>query len=359
MSDQPVARIAFVGCGGFTTASIFPTIPLIPRISVVAVCDLDRERAERASRRFNACPVFTDMDEMFDNIEVDGVFAIGPADTQYKVAPRILARGIPVYVEKPSAVTSAQAREMLEVARENNTWGQVGYMKRFCHSYKMAKKIIARPEFGEINMVNCKFSQGSYPRIWGIDYAARAFLIGQLTHIFDLIRHFGGDVASVQAICREPAENPADPTESTRIGYLANIIYRSGAIGQVNVNGMEARPSFRDFDERLEVVGLENIVTVQNMNRLTWRRGEDFVEDMPEAGIFKLEHVPAGLGGLPSPTHLGYTGEVQHFALRCIGEVDKGVSGDLEDSMKSLQIGEAIYESAMSGGVKVDIAPED
>ena len=46
---------------------------------------------------------------------------------------------------------------------------------------------------------------------------------------------------------------------------------------------------------------------------------------------------------------------MQHFALRCLGEVDQGISGDLMDSVKSLQIGEAIYESAMNGGKIVEV----
>ena len=40
-------------------------------------------------------------------------------------------------------------------------------------------------------------------------------------------------------------------------------------------------------------------------------------------------------------------GEVEHFAKRCLGQVEGGP--DLWDSYKSLQIGEAIYNSSHSG----------
>jgi len=41
------ARLAFIGCGSFATSRIFPQIPLVPEIDLVAVCDVVREKAER------------------------------------------------------------------------------------------------------------------------------------------------------------------------------------------------------------------------------------------------------------------------------------------------------------------------
>lgn len=355
LSEPRKARLAFVGCGGFTNASIFPCFPMVPRAEVVAVCDIIEEKARAASRLFNACPVYTDMDRMLDEIEVDGVFAIGPAPTQYEVAPRILKRGIPVYVEKPSANTSVEALLMVKVAEDAGTWGQVGFMKRFAPSYQMARAIMHKPEFGQLNMVNCKFGQGPYPQIWGIDSAQRAFLIGQCCHLMDLIRHFGGDVATVQTICREAPQNPDDRHVSTRISYLTNVTFQSGAIGQLNLNCMEAKHGFRDLDERLELVSMENIVTVHRMCHVTWRKADDWDDTLPLTGWYSLEHDARGLGVWTAHRQIGYVGEVEHFALRCLGEVDQGVSGDLMDSVKSLQIGEAIYESAHNGGKVVEV----
>lgn len=355
MSEQRKARLAFVGCGGFTNAQIFPCIPLLPRIEIVAVCDLVEEKARAASRLFNACPVYTDMDKMLDELEVDGCFAIGPAPTQHEVAPQIMKRGIPVYVEKPSANTSTDAMEMVKVAEDSGTWGQVGFMKRFAPCYMMAQNIIAKPEFGEVNMINCKFGQGPYPQIWGIDSAQRAFLIGQCCHLMDLIRYFGGDVATVQTLCREAPQNESDPHVSTRISYLTNVTFKSGVIGQLNLNCQEAKQGFRDLDERLELVSMDNIVTVHRMTHVNWRKAEDWDDTVPAVGWYSYDHDARGLGVWSSHRALGYVGEVEHFALRCLGERDKGISGDLLDSVKSLQIGEAIYESGHGGGKVVEV----
>ncbi len=340
MTQTRQAKLAFIGAGGFATASLYPNLHQVPEIDLVAVCDLDRAKAERNARNFGARRVYTEIDEMLDKEELDGVFVIGPAPLQYQLAPRVLKRSIPVYVEKPSANTSAEARELAELAAAKGTWGQVGFMKRFADVYRMAKDILGRPEFGPIHKVSAKFAQGPYPQIWGIDSAKRSMLIGQLCHIFDLIRFFGGDVASLQAIYHE-----ATPTQ---FAYLVNLHYASGAVGQLDVNGLEHKLGFRDIREVLHVTGLETYVECRDMLYLTWQEREDFTQVSPRAGRYVREFQPTWTGVNNTRATFGYLGEVQHFAQRCLGLVEGGP--DLWDSVKSLQIGEAIYDSAHGAG---------
>jgi predicted dehydrogenase len=340
MLEQRQAKLAFIGCGGFATGSIFPNVHLVPQIDLVAVCDIDRAKAERNARNFGARRIYVDMEEMLDKEELDGVFTIGPAPQQYQLAPHVLRRGIPVYVEKPSANTSAQAKELAELAEAHNTWGQVGFMKRFADVYVMAKDIISRPEFGALHVVKCKFAQGPYPQIWGIDSAKRAMLIGQLCHIFDLVRYFGGDPQTVHAFYHE--------VTPTQFAYAVNVQFASGAIGQLDLNSLEHKQGFRDIHEVLQLVGFETNVVCEDMLHLRWQAREDFTNAVPRAGRYLHTFSPTWTG-VRSPMTYGYWGEVQHFAKRCLGEVEGGP--DLWDSYWSLLFGEAVYESAHGGGV--------
>jgi len=276
---------------------------------------------------------------MLDEEDLDGVFVIGPAPQQYELAPAVLRRGIPVYVEKPSANTSAEARELAELAEGSGTWGQCGFMKRFCWVYRMARDIMAREEFGPLNMVTCHFGQGPYPQIWGIDSARRAMLIGQLCHIFDLTRFLGGDVASVSAIYHEVTD--------TQFAYLANLRFRSGAVGQLDLNGLETKTGFRDIREWVKLVGFESYLTCEGMQRLTWQPPNDWSELIPNTGPYTYTYDPAWTGIRDTSANFGYLGEVEHFALRCIGEREGGP--DLWDSYESLRLGEAVYEASDSG----------
>lgn len=345
MSETAKARLAFIGCGSFATSMIFPCIAWTPQIDLVAVCDIDRSKAERNARNFGARRVYTDMNEMLDKEELDGVFVIGPAPQQYQLAPHVLRRGIPVYVEKPSANTSHEAIELAEIAREHGTWGQVGFMKRFAYVYTMAKDVLSREEFGRLRHLACSFCQGPYPQIWGIDSARRAFLIGQCVHLFDLIRFFGGDVRRVQSYYVE--------ADDTRFVYAVNVEFASGAIGQVTLNALYSMIAFRDIMERLELTGEGSNVVCEDMMRVRWQRKEDWTSVVPQTGRYLSTYDPTWNSINDMRRVLGYRGEVEHFALRCLGQRSGGP--DLWDSAAALAIGEAVFESAMNGGKSVEV----
>ena len=337
-TPQPKAKLAFIGAGAFATACIYPQIPLCENIDLRAICDLDRDKAELNARNYGARRVYGDIDEMLDKEELDGVFCIGSGPQQYALAPKVLERGLPVYVEKPSANTSAQARELAELAEKNNTWGQVGFMKRFAEVYTMAKEVLARPEFGEISMVKTKFAQGPYPELWGMDSAKRSFLVGQICHICDLTRYFGGDVATVSAMYHEVTPE--------QFAYIANVKFASGAVGILDWNTLEAT-NFRDIDEELQVVGLETHLVCRDMLTLDWQAREDWLQTTPNAGRYLHSFKPSWTGTIFTNRTYGYLGEVQHFANHCIGQAEGGP--DLWDSYHALKIGEAMYDSAESG----------
>ncbi len=339
MSEQRKAKLAFIGCGGFATASIYPNVHLVPQIDLVAVCDLDRELAERNARNFGARRVYTDIDTMLDTEDLDGVFVIGPAPLHYELAPRVLERGIPVYVEKPSANTSAEAKELAEIAEANDTWGQCGFMKRFAYVYRMAKDIMAREEFGEVSMVSCHFGQGPYPQLWGMDSAKRSMLVGQLCHVFDLTRFLGGDVATVSSIYKEVTE--------TQFAFLVNLQFKSGAIGQLDLNGLETKHGFRDIREWVKVAGFGAHLICDGMQTVDYQSPEDWIDTVPNTGRYVHRYDPAWTGISRSPMNFGYLGEVENFALRCLGERDSGP--DLWDSYEALRLGEAIYDSIETG----------
>ncbi|MGI6611092.1 MAG: Gfo/Idh/MocA family protein [Limnochordia bacterium] len=336
MSEMRKARLAFIGCGGFATASIFPNLHRIPEIDLAAVCDIDRSKAERNARNFGARSVYTDLEEMLDKEKLDGVFVIGPAPQQYRLAPHVIRRGIPVYVEKPSANTAAEAKELAELADAHGVWGQVGFMKRFAGVYTMAKEIVSRETFGPLHMVKAKFAQGPYPQIWGMDSPHRSMLVGQLCHVFDLIRFFGGDVKTVQALFHG--------VTPTQFAYLVNMRFESGAVGQLDLNGLECQQGFRDIIEILQLVGLGTHVMCEDMLYLKWQDREDFAQAIPYTGRYVHTFRPTASTAGAGRRMLGYELEVAHFARRCLGLVEGGP--DLWDSYRSLQIGEAIYASA-------------
>ena len=252
----------------------------------------------------------------------------------------MLKRGIPVYVEKPSANTSAEAKELAELAEAHGTWGQCGFMKRFADAYTIAKEIVGREEFGPIQLLKCKFGQGPYPQIWGIDSAKRAMLIGQLVHVFDLVRFFGGDVVAVNTFFNQVTD--------TQFAYAVNMRFENGAIGQLDVNSLEDKSGFRDITETLEVIGLETHLICEDKLGVRYQPKTEWTNAAPHAGRYEYAWRPGWTSVSNTFKTFGYVGEVRHFAHRCLGMVTDGP--DLWDSYKALKIGEAIYDSAHGAG---------
>ena len=334
------ARLAFIGCGGHATANLYPSIPLLEgKADLVAACDIDSKRLERAAHLFAIPRTYTDMDAMLDQEELDGVLVIGPPQVHSEIGSRVLARGIPIFVEKPSAIDLATALELARTAERHGTFGMIAFMKRFSVGYRMAKHLAGEPGFGGVQMIDAKFAQGAYPQIWGLSSPELSFLTGQVIHIFDLVRFFGGDVAEVRASYRSVAPE--------RFGFFVQLRFKGGAIGIMNLNTLDARDPWRDFEEHLVVTGVDNAVRVEDMLYLTSRSAQDWIE-VPDLSIGRLEKTwrPTGPATRKNEELIGYAGEIAHFA-QCV--ISKTIPvPDLWDAAAAQQLAEATWQCARS-----------
>jgi len=337
MSDEPV-RIAFVGCGGHATHSLYPQLHRIGEIDLVAVVDRIEERRLRVQRQFGARRAYAEVEEMLDREQPEGVCICGPPQMHYEVGLQVLARGLPIFVEKPSAINFAQAYELAETARKQGTFGVTAFMKRFATAYEKAKEITQREEFGPISMVSVRYTPGAYPAIWGIAERPLACLIGNQCHAFDLARYFGGEVTELYARLCDRGEG--------RFAFAVTLAFENGAVGLLNSNATDD-PGW-NIRETLNVSGLLCSVDVEDMIRVDYRSRQPWAPELLgqawRPGVYALPHAVAyGQGG----KYLGYEGELRHFAQCIRGTVENRCS--LDDGAAALAIAEAIWESVQTG----------
>ncbi|MBD3182301.1 hypothetical protein GF312_08415, partial [Candidatus Poribacteria bacterium] len=307
MSDEKV-RIAFVGCGGHANHSLYPVIHRINEMDLVAVVDRIEEKRLRVQRLFGALNSYSEVEEMLDKEKPEGVCIVGPPQMHYEVGMQVLQRGIPIFVEKPSAIDFEHANTLALEAKKMNTFGMTAFMKRFATTYEEAKEITQKPEFGPVSMVSVRYTHGAYPLIWGLEPEPLCCLIGNQCHAFDLARYFGGDVAEVYArLCDHGGG---------RFAFAVTLEFKNGAVGLLNSNATDD-PAW-NIRETLNVSGLLCSVDVEDMIYLDYRPRNRWSENLSKLpwrqGMYALPHAVAyGQGG----TYLGYEGELRHFA-RCI-----------------------------------------
>ena len=110
-------RFGLVGTGRITDWVLRGAV-LDPRFKAEAVCS----RTEAAARRFaegHGIPrIFTDVDAMAADPDIDAVYIGTPNHTHHDLAIRCMRRGKHVLCEKPLASNAREAAEMARTARE-------------------------------------------------------------------------------------------------------------------------------------------------------------------------------------------------------------------------------------------------
>ncbi|MDR1734194.1 MAG: Gfo/Idh/MocA family oxidoreductase [Oscillospiraceae bacterium] len=111
-------RIGFVGVGNISGIYLENITKNFKEIEIIGVCDLVREKAERAVKQYNIPKLYNDMYELFADPEVDIVLNITRPYEHYEVSKAALEAGKPVYSEKPLAATLEEGKALLELAKE-------------------------------------------------------------------------------------------------------------------------------------------------------------------------------------------------------------------------------------------------
>ena len=115
-------RIGFVGVGAISGIYLENITNRFKDIEIIGVCDLIRERAENAVKKYNIPKLYNDMYELFADPEVDIVLNITRPYEHYEVTKAALLAGKPVYSEKPLGATWEEGLELVKLAEEKGLW---------------------------------------------------------------------------------------------------------------------------------------------------------------------------------------------------------------------------------------------
>jgi predicted dehydrogenase len=198
---MPQTRLAVIGAGQFGKNHC-RVIRESERAELVAVVDIDPERAGEAAGAFGAQP-FTDCREIVGR--VDGAILATPTSVHREIGCALLEAGIDVLVEKPIAPDLSAAASLVAAAERFGRILQVGHLERFNPAVLELERRATLPLFFEIHRMNL-YS----PRSLDVDV------------VLDLMIH---DVDIVLSLTR------AEPTEIRAAG----ISIRSSKVDIANV----------------------------------------------------------------------------------------------------------------------------
>lgn len=117
------------------------------------VCDMDEENLKRTQNDFPNVHLTKDFNEMLSNPDIDGIVVATPSHTHFKLVKAALNAGKHVYVEKPIATTSAEAKELNDLATAKDLVLMVGHLLLYHPAVNRLKMIVESGELGEIKYV--------------------------------------------------------------------------------------------------------------------------------------------------------------------------------------------------------------
>lgn len=245
------------GCGRFAENSFLPAARLARKSDVVSLYSRDINRAKTLAQKFGVQNYFNDYDN-FLNSGIDAVFVSSPNAHHYEQVIKAAKAGKNILCEKPLAISSEQAEEMVNVCKQNNVLLAVNYVHRFHPLVTKAKELIIDQKLGKLVSIDIHFNI-DFPPDDNFRFKKHLSGGGALrdigTHVIDLLRYFGGEIASID-------------------GVIDNLIYQSEvedfAIGMVKFvkNGYGTfNVSFNNKKafNRIEILCHKGAVAIENL----------------------------------------------------------------------------------------------
>jgi predicted dehydrogenase len=154
-------RIGVLGCGSIAEIAHFPAISRRKGVKLVATCDIDRDRAEKAAKKWGAEQWFSDYHDLYEKSKIDAVIIATPNNVHRNQAVLAARAGIHVIVEKPLAVTNYEAWDIVNACKKAGVKLMVGCDRRFWTQNQWAKQLIEQGVIGKLLM-----SRGSLHEHW-------------------------------------------------------------------------------------------------------------------------------------------------------------------------------------------------
>jgi predicted dehydrogenase len=123
-------RVVLIGVSHWHTPFFLEPCLAMPDVSIVGVSDPDLARTEPAAAK-SGCKAFTDYREMCAALKPDFAFALARHSEMAALARFLIAERIPFAMEKPCAISAAEAADIAARAAASGVFAAVPYVIRY------------------------------------------------------------------------------------------------------------------------------------------------------------------------------------------------------------------------------------
>lgn len=197
-------RVGFIGCGFVTRSRHLPALARVREVAAVALADLDPAALDRTGDEWKISRRHRDPLALIEDPEVEAVAICTPAAGHVPLALAALDAGRHVFVEKPLALSLAEADRLAARAATSANRVLVGFNLRWHRLALRARELLAGAAIGRVRAVRSTFSDPLSSRPGLPEWRRRraqggGSLLDKGIHHFDLWRYLLGDEVEVIA----------------------------------------------------------------------------------------------------------------------------------------------------------------
>jgi predicted dehydrogenase len=326
-----VRRVALVGSGSIADQHLGALLE-IPGAQVAGVYSRSEEKARKAADRAK-CDPSTDWKALVRRADVDVVDIVTSSGSHAEIALAAIEAGKHVLVEKPLAMTAADAGRVVEAAKARRVTLGVVSQRRFEPQHVAVRRMLAEGALGKLLLVevSCPYyrTQAYYDSAdWRGKIATDGgALMNQSIHSVDLMLWMAGPAASVSA--RIATQTHRMEAEDLALGI---VTFKSGAFGTI----MASTSIQPGFPPCLNLYGEQGTVKLEGAAIVHWTvPGRERPEIAGAASAGVATHKLSG--------HEAHRAQLVDF----LAALDEGrapaVSG--EDGRAAVAFVEAVYRS--------------
>lgn len=266
-ADAPTLRFGIIGSAAGIAALHLQALKQLPGAVIAGMADIAAGPGAARAAEFG-CPFFTDHRAMLAEVRPDVAVICTPHPFHAVLAIDALNAGCHVLVEKPIAVTVAEADAMVAAADRAGRILAVNFQQRFRPVIEKARAMVESGELGEIVRVLCVepwfrtqfyYNSAAWRGTWKGE--GGGVLMNQGPHPLDLLCHLAGPPAKVWGWVKVIGH-----TMECEDSAQAMLEYPNGAPGYLHFSTVEG-----GLDRRMEIVGDRGAIELVE-DRLTIHR---------------------------------------------------------------------------------------
>ena len=310
-------RVALAGAGAFGHEHL-QRLAAMPAVEIAGIADANPAAAQEAATQYGATQTDTDALALIGRANPDALIVATPGATHVPIATAALKHSIPVLVEKPVAMSLAEAQALAAAEAASSAFVLPGHVIRFSAHHRMLREIVQAPDFGPIlGFASRRHRDDAH----AVRYADVDPVLMTMIHDIDLGLWITGDgLVDAYALRR--------PEGTVRAATMMVGTGRSGVAW--HLDAAWTFPGTATPPDRIEIVGANGSVEYEAGKCIRWFG--------TESGVIDLTAIPED----PLAAELGYF-------LNCVRTGKRPEAVTLRDACAGLAIAEAVLASIASG----------